>query len=488
MSDGEFDYANARELLDAMAARKVSARELTEAAIARIERYDPELNAVCVRDFDRARQAARAADEARARGESRPLLGVPMTVKESFHIAGLPTTWGMPAFRDVVSDVDALAVARVKAAGAVVLGKTNVPVGLGDWQSYNDIYGTTRNPWDRGRSPGGSSGGSAAALAAGYGALSLGSDIGGSLRVPAHFCGVYAHKPTVGLVPGRGHSPPQLPVVPNEHDLAVVGPMARTAADLALLLDVIDAPDELTTGLAYRLALPEPRHAELAGHRVLVIDSHPLVPVGASVRAALDEFAGRLARAGATVARDSPLLPDLVRAATLYTRMLLATLGANFPTEVYERAAADAARLAPEDTGPQAERMRATVLSHRDWIRADGERAVLRQRWHELFATFDVVLAPITPTPAFPHDHGEFGARQLDVDGRPMPYPAMLVLPGLATLPGLPATALPIGTSADGLPLGVQAIGPRYGDRTTIRFAELAAREFGGFVPPPGLA
>jgi amidase len=184
----------------------------------------------------RARETAKAADVALARGERRPLLGVPMTVKEAFNVAGLPTTWGIPRFKDFVPKEDAVIISRVKSAGAIILGKTNVPLLLGEMQSFNEIYGTTNNPWDLGRSPGGSSGGSAAALAAGFGPLSLGSDQGGSIRGPAHFCGVYGHKPTLWLVPDRGQSPPTVPPVPSDSDLAVVGPMARTAADLALRL------------------------------------------------------------------------------------------------------------------------------------------------------------------------------------------------------------------------------------------------------------
>lgn len=258
MDDGKSTYQGAADLTEAMAAGEVSYVELTEAAIDRIERLDASINAVCVRDFERAMDAAAAADAARARGDVRPLRGVPMTVKESYHVAGLPITWGMPPFRDVVSDADALAVARVKEARAVVLGKTNVPFNLGDYQSFNAVYGTTNNPWDPARTPGGSSGGSAAAVAAGFGAVSLGSDIGGSLSVPAHFCGVYSHKPTLGLVPGRGHTSPDVPVVPAENDLAVTGPMARTAADLSLLLAVLAEPDELAVGRAFRWPFPSP--------------------------------------------------------------------------------------------------------------------------------------------------------------------------------------------------------------------------------------
>ncbi len=485
VTDTELTYRSAGELVDDLAAGQFSAAELTEAAIARIERHDHTINAVCVPDFDRARSAARNADAALARGERRPLLGVPITVKESFNVAGLPTTWGIPASADFIPDADAVAVERVKAAGAIVLGKTNVPLHLGDLQSYNDVYGTTGNPWDPGRTPGGSSGGSAVGLGAGYGPLSLGSDIGGSLRNPAHCCGIYAHKPTLGLLPLRGHTAPAMPVLPGEHDLAVIGPMARTAADLSLLLDVLAGPDELALGVAYRLALPPARHAELAGYRVLVLDEHPLLPSSTSVRAAIDGFAVQLAGAGATVMRDSPLLPDQAAAARVYMRLLESMLAAGFPPESYERARAAAARLADDDRSLAAERARGAVLSHRDWVAADGERELLRQRWRELFADIDVVLAPIMPTAAFPHDQSDLTARWISVDGTEYPYFDQLALAGMATLPGLPATALPIGLSEKGLPIGLQAIGPMYGDRTTIGFAALVEREFGGFTPPP---
>ncbi len=249
MTRSEWSFKSAVELSAALTAKKVSAVELTQDAIDRIERHDGKVNAICVRDFDRARSAAREADVALARGERKPLLGIPVTVKESFNIAGLPTTWGWTPQKDFKPTEDALSISRVKNAGGVILGKTNVPVGLGDWQSYNDIYGTTNNPYDLGRTPGGSSGGSSAALAAGYGPLSLGSDIGGSLRVPAFHCGVYAHKPTYNLCPTRGHTPPPFPAVPMERDMAVIGPMARSAADLTLLLDVMAGPDPVDLGI-----------------------------------------------------------------------------------------------------------------------------------------------------------------------------------------------------------------------------------------------
>jgi amidase len=489
VSQSDWDFKTATELVAALTARRVSAFELTKLAIARIEAQDPRINAICVRDFDRALAAARAADAALQRGERRPLLGVPTTIKESFNMVGLPTSWGMPAFREFSPTQDAVAVARLKAAGAVVLGKTNVPFALADWQSYNALYGTTNNPWDLGRTPGGSSGGSSAALAAGFGALSLGSDIGGSLRAPAHYCGIYAHKPTFALLSSRGHTPPALPALPLERDLAVIGPMARCAADLALVLDLLADPDEETLGRAYRLALPPARHQELERFRVLVLDKHPLLPTAASVSTTINALADQLAKAGVSVARETPQLPDLADSARLYMRLLFAFLGAFWPPESYTQMQREAAALPGTDGSLQDDRTRGAVLSHRDWVLADGARARLRQQWQQLFRAFDVVVCPVMPTPAYPHDHSpDQRQRHIMVDGSPIAYMDQLVWPGVATLPGLPATAVPIDRSGDGLPIGVQIVGPAFEDHTTIAFAKLLEREFGGFVPPPGFA
>ena len=305
----ELAYRTADDLVKAIAGRQVSSRELVDNAISRIEAFDPKINAVVVRDFERARAAADTADAALAKGESRALLGVPMTVKEHYAVAGLPTTRGDPKYKDWKAEIDALVVQRLKAAGAVILGKTNVPLNLSDWQSFNEVYGTTNNPWDLSRTPGGSSGGSAAALAAGFVPLELGSDIGGSLRAPAHFCGVFSHKPTLDLVPQRSAGPPQIPAVPVRGDLAVYGPMARSAADLALELEVLAGPDELMEGVGYKLALPPPRHEKLADFRVLVIDTHPLCPTADSIKSALNGLADRLAKLGCRVLRQSRSCP-----------------------------------------------------------------------------------------------------------------------------------------------------------------------------------
>ena len=478
MAKSQWSFETAVELSAALKAKQVSAVELAQDAIDRIERHDAKINAVCVRDFERGLEAARAADAALARGATRPLLGLPLTIKESYNIAGLPTTWGYPPQKDFKPAEDALSITRVKDAGGVILGKTNVPVGLGDWQSYNDIYGTTNNPFDLGRTPGGSSGGSSAALAAGYGPLSLGSDIGGSLRVPAFHCGVYAHKPSFNLVPARGHTPPPFPAIPIERDMSVLGPMARGAADLSLLLDVMAGPDPLDLGIAYSLALPPARHNDLRSFRVLVVEGHPLLPPDSDVRTAIERLAGNLAKAGAKVSRESPLLPDFVESSRLYMRRLLSFLGTFMLPEVIAGAKIAAAQLSPDDKSLPAERLRGMTQSHSGWVLDEGARAQLRAQWHQLFKSFDAVICPIMPTPAYPHDHSlEQEKRRIAIDGKDYVYPDQLAWPGIATLPGLPATAIPLGLSPAGLPVGVQIVGPWLEDRTPLRLAELIERE-----------
>jgi amidase len=479
------EFATLREQVAALQSNTVSATELLELTIARIEEFDGKVNAVVVHDFDRARATAKQADAALARGERAPLLSVPVAVKESLNVAGLPTTWGMPEAKGWEPAEDAVLVTRVKDAGGVVVGKTNVPHSLHDWQSYNDIYGTTSNPWDLTRSPGGSSGGSAAALAAGYVSLALGSDIAGSLRVPAHFCGVYAHKPSLPLLPGRGSVPPRVPALAAPPDLAVVGPMTRSAADLTLATLLLAGPDEVDA-VAYKLELRPPRGAELGDFRVLVVDSHPLVPTATVIREGFDRIAQGLEKAGATVARHSELLPDLVLTAKTYLTLLMSRFGADMPPDAFRELQAAAAEIPPGTDTMEATMSRGLVASHADWVKADRVRVGLVDRWRRLFEEFDVVLVPVTPTTAFPHDHSDLGARTIEIDGTAYPYGSHMLWPSVATLTGLPATAAPIGHSPEGLPYGMQIVGPYLEDRTPLRFAELIEQEFGGFTPPPG--
>jgi amidase len=440
----DLETATAGELASAVRARRASALELCDAAIARIERLDGAINAVVVRDFERARAAARQCDEAVARGESGALLGVPMTVKESYDVAGLATTWGLLPFRDFRATEDAVLVTRLKAAGAIILGKTNVPPGLADWQSANPIYGVTRHPADRTRTPGGSSGGSAAALAAGMVPLELGSDIGGSIRVPAHFCGVFGHKPSFDLLPMRGHAPPRADGAGV--DLSVCGPLARGAADLELALGVLAGPD-LDDATGYRLDLPGPRLPYLKGTRVLVLGSLGDVHVAASVRDALARLTDDLVREGVDIADSTSLLPDLAAAHKAYLGMLMSITTRGVPGVT-------------------------DVISVHEWFLLLDRRARVRRQWRALFAEFDLVLAPPFGTTAFPlTDEPDWHKRSLMIDGQATPFGDQLVWSGMATFAGLPATVAPIGQDAQGLPIGVQIIGGFLQDRSTIAFA-----------------
>lgn len=457
------EYETATRLVADLRSRQVSATELLDHAVGRIDALDGAINAVVVRDFDRARGEARQADEALAVGDARPLLGLPVTVKEAFNVAGLPTTWGLPGTQDIPVLEDAVVVARLKAAGAIVIGKTNVPTMLADWQSANPVYGVTRNPWDLSRTPGGSSGGGAAALAAGFVSLEYGSDLSSSLRAPAHVCGVYAHKPSHGLTPSRGFVPPGTPVLSSASgvDMSVVGPMARSAEDLALALTVTAGPDD-RDAVGYRLTLPAARHRALKDYRVLVLDHHPLVLTAASIAGTLDARATALAALGCKVGRASPRLPDLGEIADTFVELLMAALSGEGPDK-------------PGAGGG---------MSHRDWIAADRRRTAIAHQWRGLFQDWDVVLCPAMPVQALPLN-GPEGPAMIEIDGARVAYETQSLWGTLASLTGNPATAMPCGLDADGLPIGLQAVGPYLEDRTTIAFAGLMAREFGGFTPPP---
>ncbi len=454
-------FESATELAKAVRERRVSALELTDAAIARIERLDGRINAVVERDFERARAAARQADEAPSQGDERPLLGVPMTVKESFHVAGLPATWGIPNTSSIPVVADAAVIERLKRAGAIILGKTNVAMMLADWQCANPVYGVTRNPWDEARTPGGSSGGGAAALAAGFCALEFGSDLAASMRAPAAFCGVLAHKPSYGIVPRRGIAPPGVPVLSAQpmFEMVTVGPLARTAADLMLALDCAAGPDA-PEAIAYRLALPPARHQALKDYRVLVIEDHPRVPTTASVRSAIAVRAEALEKAGARVARASDLLPDQRMVSDLFGQILMAGFAAD----------------GPPGGGP----------SHAEWIRADRARAGIIHHTRALFETFDVILSPAMPMTAPLLNPQSGPPATIEAEGVSVPYQAQPLWAAFANLTGCPATMIPVGFDAAGLPVGAQVMGPMLEDRTPIRFAALMEEAFGGFTAPQG--
>jgi amidase len=449
--------ASATQLAAAVRARTVSALELTDAAIARIEALDGPINAVVVRDFDRARSQARQVDLSVALGADLPLAGVPMTVKECFNIAGLPTTFGLEAARHYRPTEDAAAVRRLKDAGAVILGKTNVATGLADYQVDNPIYGRTRNPHDLSRSCGGSSGGSAAALAAGMVPLELGGDAGGSIRIPASFCGVYGHLSSFPLISLEGHGPPGGGVIVGRA-WAAAGPMARTAQDLELALKVLSGP-EGRDAVAYRLDLPPSRHDALSGYRVFVLTRHPTAAVDDEIVAAIDALAVELEKAGASVSRESPLLPSLADAHALVEKF---------------------AWTYKTGMNPDAPERKGTVKDYYDCLVA---QEMLRRQWDDFFKAFDVVIAPCYATPAFTQfaDHDPWPGlnRTLRINGAGAPFAPQNAWPLMAGMPHLPATAAPIGRTRDGLPIGAQFIGPFLEDLTTIAFAGQVASAFG---------
>jgi amidase len=478
-------FKSARELARMIRDREISSLELTDYYIDRIHKFDGPLNAVVVKDFERAREAARACDEALAAGtDVGPLHGVPMTIKESYDIEGLPTTWGIPAFAGNLATTDAQAVVEFKGAGAVFLGKTNVPVNLADFQSYNEIYGTTNNPWDTSRIPGGSSGGAAAALAAGLTGLECGSDIGGSIRNPAHYCGVYGHKPTWGILPPQGHALPPMIASP---DIAVCGPLARSADDLALALELLTGPEPLDRP-GWKLDLPAPDKQSLADYRVAIWPTDELAPVAKEVADRAVGIGETLARLGATVSDTARPAYDIHEGHLNYLSLLNSIMSAALPPEEFAAAQAAAAALDDADQSDQAVMLRAAALPHRDWLRHNNARERLRHVWRAFFDDWDILICPQSATSAFPHDHSPFGTRSLKVDSDDQPYFQQLFWAGIITVAYLPSTVFPTGPSLTGLPIGLQAVSAEYNDRKTIDFTRLLAQEIGGFQPPPDFA
>jgi len=481
-------FSSATALLGALRGGTISAPELTGLYIRRIERHDRALNAVVVRDFTRAREQAAAAEHVQRRGESRALLGLPITLKESINVTGLHTSCGVPDWKGFISQHDAPVSARTQAAGAVLLGKTNVPPMLADWQSTNPVYGRTNNPWDLGRTPGGSSGGSAAAIAAGLSALEVGSDIGGSIRVPAAFCGIYGHRPSETLLPRSGQFP--FPPLPNAAVvMGVQGPLARSAEDLELALGVLAGP-EVGEDVAWKVTLPPARREHLRDFRVAVLPPIPWLPVDEQISAGLQDVVGRLAKLGAVVKEVQPDgLGDHREYHGFYRTLLSAVTGARVDAETRRQRIA-AFRAAGDDLSLAA--ARGLEGSAGDYLLWHGRREQHRAAWRAFFREWDVLLSPAINVLAYPHIDRAFPADDSDltltftVNGRSVPYLHGLCYPALSNVPGQPATAFPVGLSREGLPIGLQAIGPYLEDLTPIRFTALLAREIGGYRKPSG--
>lgn len=476
-------FSTAAQLAELVRTKEASPSELLEMYASRLARYDDAgVNAVVARDLERARRDAAEADRAvAAGGPLGPLHGVPMTVKESFDIEGLPTTWGVPEYRDNVAATDSVAVARLRAAGAIVFGKSNIPKYCADDQAFNEIYGVTNNPWDPTLVPGGSSGGSAAALAAGLTGGDLGSDIASSIRGPASYCGVYGHKSTWGVCPPRGHSLGGQ----AQRDLAVIGPMARSAVDLELIFNAIAGPDEIEAG-AYALNLRAPSQEKLSDFRVGFMIDDPAAPVDPQIVAVMRELADHLRSQGAQVDEGpGPVPMEEVR--EVFTQLLRAATSARLTDAEFADVVARAAALGRDDVSTEALVVRGNAASHREWLTWDERRTTMRWKWHEYFQQYDLLLAPAFPVLAHEHIHDRgLMERSYVVDGVEHPMFNQLMWAGYCGVSLLPATSAPAGFTESGLPTNVQIIGPFGGDLITMRFAQILERDYRGFTPPPG--
>ena len=476
-------FASARDMLALLRERQVSAEDLLQLHLDRIEKYNPELNVIVTPDFERARQRARESDRRIAEGEAGALEGIPITIKDSNQVAGLRATAGLKALADFVPETDGLLAQRLFAAGANLIGKTNVPPSLSDWQANNPIFGRTVNPWDHSRTPGGSTGGSAA-LAAGLTPLEFGSDIGGSIRVPAAFCGLFGHRPSETALPRTGAMPPYFPSSPLGM-MGVQGPLARSARDLELAMDVIAGPEQFEDTGAWKLELPPPRHRRLGDFRVAVFPELDFIPVSREVRAALGQVVDILRGAGATIGIAAPEGVDSEEHFDNYNSLLQIMMSAGMDPE--ERRALGE-RTREGDTARVRAISRGLLATIDDFRQITGARSRSRLAYREFFKQWDVLLSPITLIPAFEHDDSPQGERTIIVDEAHVDYYLQIFYPSIATFPGQPATAFPVTRSSEGLPIGLQAIGPYLEDRTPIEFAHLLEQELGGFVAPPRYA
>ncbi len=448
--------------------RRLGSEELLELCLDRIDHVNPTVKAVCTLDLHRARVRAQAADEATMRGESwGPLHGLPTTVKDAIVTAGIRSTGGAEDLRDHVPDVDAPAVSSLKSAGAIVFGKTNLPEWSGDWQSFNSMFGTTNNPWALARTPGGSSGGAAAAVAAGMTSFELGTDIGGSVRVPSAFCGVYGHKPSFGIIPTLGYldEPGAAdPARATESDVNTFGPIARSAADLRLLLDVLAGPTP-DRAPGWRLELPETRRHTLQGLRVAAWIDEPAMEIDSVMAGVLHQAVDAAEAAGAVVDRRLRPEVDVAAAWRLGARLIGAAVSLHGP-----------------DGG----------LLHQDWLAMHRERTRLRAAWAAVFRHVDVVLCPVTVLPAFPHlQDGLWSDRMITINGQQRRYVDLEAWPAIVGAAYLPSSAVPVGSTPEGLPVGMQVVAPYLHDRRAIAVGGLLAEACtdlgGGFRVPPAV-
>ncbi|MBW1894175.1 MAG: amidase [Deltaproteobacteria bacterium] len=485
----EFAFKSATQLVRDIREGRISSSELLELYLERVERFNPDLNAIVATDIENARAKAKAADKAIANGDKTgPLHGLPITIKDTLEVKGMPCTSGAPLLKNHMPANNADVVQSLIDAGAIVFGKTNVPLYGGDMQSFNDVYGTTNNPWDLKRTPGGSSGGAAASLSAGLCGLDMGSDIGGSIRTPSHFCGLYGHKPSFGIVPDRGHVPPPPGIFTGDHsmviDIVTVGPLARSIDDISLAMELVVAPEK-SEQKAWRIELPEPRKKLLADYRIGFWFDDPVCPVDGSISDILQGIADDLSTHGVKIEEKHPDI-DFAGTYDVFLSLLAAVMGAGAPSKLFDKWLSEAMELAFDDQSYMAKNIRGATQLHNSWIRVDVVRQIIRQKWSDFFREFDVLLCPVAPVTAIPHDHNHIYDRKIIVNGAERPYPDLMGWASLAGVACLPATVVPAGRTPEGLPVGIQIIGPYLEDKTPIHVAKLMEDISDGFVPPPG--
>ena len=479
-------FDSAHEILEKIKQREVSSLEVLESFLAQVEKVNPTINAIVALDIERAKEKAIEADnKINLKSKLGPLHGLPMTIKDAFEVEGIVSTGGNPAWKDNIPKRNAEAVQRLVDAGAIIFGKTNVPFLSSDLQSFNKIYGTTNNPWDLERTPGGSSGGSAAALAAGMTPLELGSDIGGSIRVPAHFCGLYGHKPSYNIISEVGHMPPPPGSILTGNGLSVAGPLARSPEDLEIALDVLVSAQEQDSQ-AWKVKLPKARTKKIKELKIAVWPDEPYAEADDEITSLIKDTAEDLRHAGAKVETvDLPISFEEID--KIYSLLLNPLMLAGSPKETFETLAKLNESLDPNDMSELAKVARGSVLKHADWVLVNAMRQNMRQKWREFFNKFDVILCPTCITPAFKHNHNPVHERKLTINGKDDEYLRATLWAGPAVSAGLPSTNVPIGMSSNNLPISMQITGPYLEDKTCLEVAKVVRNLRGGFKIPPNL-
>jgi len=472
------------QLISKINNKEISSQELLEIQLEHISEHNASINAVITINEDLALKKAIEADEAMQKGENwGPLHGLPITMKDAYEVKDIISTGGSVKWKDHIPASNAVVADRLQQAGAIVFGKTNVPLLSGDWQSYNELYGVTNNPWNTHKTPGGSSGGSAAAVSMGFSSLEVGSDIGGSVRVPAHFCGVYGLKPSYGLIPLLGHLPPPPGILSHQDTLSVAGPIARSPKDIQIALSVLAGTSPLEQK-GWKLDLPPARHQKIKDFRVAIWPNDPFCNVENAISDAIEGFANQIGKLGATVQETNPGV-SLQMNDDIYWNMSMPIIASGFPKSTLEKMKEFLRNSDPNDTNLRVRHARAALLKHKSWLSFNERRLHIKAMWEEFFASFDVLICPVVFTTAFDHNHEpDMYNRTITVDGVDRKYFELTVWPSVATLPQLPSLAIPIGQNAEGLPIGVQVIGPYLEDYTPIAFAQAIEGLCSGYSPP----